>query len=71
MVESFVDRQLFRGTAYKAGGWEALGYSAGFKRVSEDFYQRHHRPKELWVKALDRRAWDWLRAPPLPDHLAR
>jgi len=71
MVESFVDRQLFRGTAYKAGGWEALGYSAGFKRVSEDFYQRHGRPKELWVKALDRRAWDWLRAPQLPAHLAR
>jgi hypothetical protein len=71
MVESFVDRQLFRGTAYKAGGWEALGYSSGFKRVSEDFYQRHDRPKELWVKALDRQAWDWLRAERLPAHLAR
>jgi alkylated DNA nucleotide flippase Atl1 len=71
MVESFVDRQLFRGTAYKAGGWEALGYSAGFKRVSEDFYQRHNRPKELWVKALESRAWDWLRAPQLPAPLAR
>ena len=71
MVESFVDRQLFRGTAYKAGGWEAMGYSSGFKRVSEDFYQRHDRPKELWVKALDRQAWDWLRAERLPAHLAR
>src|SRR5512137_830349 len=71
LVESFVDRQLFRGTAYKAGGWEALGYSSGFKRVSEDFYQRHDRPKQLWVKALDRRAWDWLRAERLPAHLAR
>jgi hypothetical protein len=71
MVESFVDRQLFRGTAYKAGGWEAMGYSSGFKRVSEDFYQRHDRPKELWVKALDRRAWDWLRAARLPAHLTR
>ena len=71
LVESFVDRQLFRGTAYKAGGWEALGYSSGFKRVSEDFYQRHDRPKELWVKALDRRAWDWLRAERLPAPLAR
>jgi hypothetical protein len=71
LVESFVDRQLFRATAYKAGGWQALGYSAGFKRVSEDFYERHDRPKELWVKALDARAWDWLRAAPLPAHLAR
>jgi len=32
MVESFVDRQLFRATAYKASGWQSLGYSAGFKR---------------------------------------
>ena len=29
MVESFVDRQLFRATAYKASGWQALGYSCG------------------------------------------
>lgn len=70
LVESFVDRQLFRATAYKAAGWQALGYSAGFKRVAEDFYQRHDRPKELWVKELHPRAWQWLRAPQLPPHLA-
>jgi hypothetical protein len=70
LVESFVDRQLFRATAYKASGWQALGYSSGFKRVAEDFYQPHDRPKELWVKALDRRAWQWLRAKQLPPHLA-
>ena len=71
MVESFVDRQLFRATAYKASGWQALGYSAGFKRVAEDFYQRHDRPKELWVKELHPLAWQWLRAKQLPPHLAR
>lgn len=70
LVESFVDRQLFRGTAYKASGWQALGYSSGFKRVAEDFYQRHDRPKELWVKELHPRAWQWLRAQQLPPHLA-
>jgi hypothetical protein len=69
MVESFVDRQLFRATAYKASGWQALGYSSGFKRVAEDFYERHDRPKELWVKTLDARAWRWLRAEQLPEHL--
>jgi hypothetical protein len=69
LVESFVDRQLFRATAYKAAGWQALGYSAGFKRVAEDFYQRHDRPKELWVKELHPRAWQWLRAKQLPPHL--
>ena len=71
MVESFVDRQLFRGTAYKASGWQALGYSSGFKRVAEDFYARHDRPKELWVRALEPRAWQWLRARQLPPALAR
>lgn len=70
LVESFVDRQLFRATAYKASGWQALGYSSGSKRVAEDFYQRHNRPKELWVKELDPRAWRWLRAKQLPAHLA-
>lgn len=71
MAESFVDRQLFRATSYKAAGWEVLGYSAGFKRVREDFYERHDRPKELWVKALVPQAWDWLRAEQLPAPLAR
>jgi len=70
MVESFVGPQLFHATAYKAGGWQALGYSAGFKRVAEDFYQRHNRPKELWVRELHPRAWQWLRAGQLPAHLA-
>src|SRR5512132_4242335 len=49
LVESFVDSQLFRGTAYKANGWEALGKTAGFQRVQEDFYVAHERPKQLWV----------------------
>jgi hypothetical protein len=71
MVETFVDRQTYQATAYKASGWQALGYSSGFKRVVEDFYQRHDRPKQLWVKELNRRAWQWLRAKELPAHLAR
>lgn len=71
MVETFVDRQTYQATAYKASGWQPLGYSSGFKRVAQDFYQRHDRPKELWVRELDRRAWQWLRAKQLPAHLAR
>lgn len=70
MVETFVDRESYQGTAYKASGWQPLGYSSGFKRVAQDFYQRHDQPKELWVKDLDRRAWQWLRARQLPPHLA-
>jgi hypothetical protein len=51
-VESFVDSQLFRGTAYKAAGWKLLGQTDGFGRVAEDFYTLHDRPKQLWVKSL-------------------
>ena len=51
-VESFVDSQLFRGTAYQATGWQLLGQTDGFGRVAQDFYTRHDRPKQLWVKSL-------------------
>jgi hypothetical protein len=68
VVESFVDRQLFHGTAYKAAGWTLLGPTAGFGRHAEDFDVRHDRPKQLWVRALDpaapprcgrSRRWNW------------
>lgn len=69
-VESFVDGQLFRGTAYKAAGWTRLDDTNGYARVAEDFYQRHERPKQLWVRALDARACRALRTDPLPESLA-
>jgi hypothetical protein len=56
LAESFVDAQLFRGTAYKAAGWKALGLSAGFKRVAGDFYEAHDRPKQLYVRELVKHA---------------
>lgn len=69
-VESFVDGQLFRGTAYKAAGWTRLDDTSGYARVAEDFYERHERPKQLWVRALDAKAWRGLRAQQLPSALA-
>ena len=65
-VESFVDLQWFRGTSYKATGWKALGCTAGFKRVAEDFYQVHDRPKQLFVRELAKHAARSLRARQLP-----
>jgi hypothetical protein len=70
-VESFVDSQLmFRGTAYKAAGWMLLGPTAGFGRCAEDFYQRHDRPKQLWVRALDPEGTAALKDRSLPARLA-
>ena len=69
-VESFVDAQITRGTAYKASGWTCLGPTAGFGRHAQDFYERHDRPKQLWVRALDPVGTAALQAPTLPAHLA-
>ena len=69
LAESFVDTQLFRGTAYKASGWKAAGQSAGFKRVAQDFYEAHERPKELFMRELVKHAARKLRQRHLPESL--
>lgn len=66
-VESFVDSQLFRGTPYKACNWVLLGKTDGFKRVAQDFYVRHDRPKQLWVKSLNTDAPALLAAEVVPE----
>lgn len=71
LAESFVDGQLFRGTAYKASGWRAVGQSAGFKRVAEDFYEMHDRPKQLYVRELIKHAVRKLRQRRLPEPLQK
>jgi hypothetical protein len=69
-VETFVDPQRFRGTCYKAAGWEVLGPTQGHERNWQDFYTDTKHPKELWVRALSPRALEQLRAPELPPELA-
>ena len=70
VVESFVDTQLFRGTSYKATGWKAIGCTAGFRRVAQDFYEVHERPKQLFVRELIKHANRTLRGRELPGALA-
>jgi predicted transposase YbfD/YdcC len=65
-VESFVDREWFRGAAYQATGWQAVGTTAQFKRVREDFYEAHDRPKQLFVRELAKHAARGLRARQMP-----
>ena len=66
LVETFVDPHLYQGTAYKASGWTRLGPTAGWKRSAEDFYQKHDRPKQIWVRELVAQACRKLCAPALP-----
>ena len=68
--ETFVDPQRFRGTCYRAAGWQRLGPTQGFKRSHQDFYTDTQHPKELWVRALGQGALERLRAPELAPELA-
>ena len=62
-VETFVDPQRFRGTCYKAAGWEVLGPTQGQERNWQDFYTDTRHPKELWVRPLSSSALEQLRSP--------
>ena len=56
LVESFLDLEWFRGTAYKVAGWKPLGTTTGFKRVAQDFCEVRERPKQLFVRELRKQA---------------
>ncbi|TVP78099.1 MAG: ISAs1 family transposase [Puniceicoccaceae bacterium] len=70
VVESFVDEHLgYEGTCYKACGFEAVGPSAGYGRSSRDYYVKHDRPKQLYLRALNGRARKWLSQARMPAAL--
>ena len=70
LAESFVDSRMFRGTCYRASGWQMLGETQGWGRNKEDFYVRHNAPKQLWVQELRKGARELLRARNLPSAYA-
>jgi hypothetical protein len=69
LVESFVDESKYRGTCYRACGFEAVGPSAGYGRSSRDFYLEHGQPKQLYLRPLCNGAPALLRRGRLPAHL--
>jgi hypothetical protein len=69
IAETFVDRQQFLGTCYKASGWTQLGQTQGCQRSRADFYLRHDQPKQLWVRELKPGARTILRGRNLPAAL--
>jgi len=70
VAETFVDPQRFRGTCYKAAGWQQLGPTQGYERDWQDFYTDTKHPKQLWVCALGEGALERVGAPELPAALA-
>lgn len=69
LVESFVDESQYRGTCYRACGFEAVGLSAGYGRNSRDYYLKHDQPKQLYLRTLRREAAAILRRGRLPAEL--
>ena len=70
VVESFVDESRYRGTCYRACGFEAVGLTGGYGRSSRDFYEEHGIPKQLYLRELFPGARDILRRARLPKELA-
>jgi len=70
LVESYVDESRYRGTCYRACGFKALGFTAGYGRSSRDYYEQHGKPKQLYVRELRARAVSILRQGRLPADLA-
>jgi hypothetical protein len=68
-LESFIDPQRFRGTGYRAAGWQPLGPTRGYQRSDQDFYEDTEHPKELWVRALSPRDLRVLRQTHWPETL--
>jgi len=71
LVESFVDESQYRGTCYRACGFEAVGLTKGFARARRDFYQEHGVPRQLYLRELRPGASRLLRQARWPEALAR
>ncbi len=69
VIESFVDSEMFLGTCYKASGWTLMGLTQGYRRSRQDYYEEHHRPKQLWMRELKAGARTVLRGRNLPEGL--
>ncbi len=65
-VETFVD-DGYDGGCYKAANFITLGQTQGYKRVRQDFYLEHNKPKIVLFYCLHKKATELLRAKELPQ----
>jgi hypothetical protein len=65
LAETFVDGSRFRGTCYRAAGWQLLGTTRGFAKCNRRYW-RHDQPKLVLVRPLVANAVSRLVAPFLP-----
>src|SRR5512139_1086325 len=65
LAETFVDGARFRGTCYRAAGWQVLGQTRGFAKRNRHYWQ-HGQSKLVFVRPLVADARSRLIAPFLP-----
>jgi len=70
VVETFVDPEQFCGTVYTANNWVELGLTDGWGRHKRDYYVKHDKPKQLFVRELVPNACRSLQAEHLKPSLA-
>jgi hypothetical protein len=72
LVETFVDAARFRGTCYRAAGWQVLGVTRGFGKHGPG-YVAHGHPKLLLVHPLGPQTRQSLTAPfcPVADFIRK
>ena len=61
LLETFVDRERFRGTCYRAANWTYLGSTKGRGRMDRDRSRVGAQPKDVFVFPLARNARSLLR----------
>lgn len=66
LAETFVDSGRFRGTCYRAAGWQVLGETRGFGKRNRGYW-RHGQKKMVLVRPLVPQARARLGAPFLPS----
>jgi hypothetical protein len=53
LLETFVEKERFQGTCYKAAGWICVGETKG--RGKLDVHKEYKLPvKTIWLKSLDK-----------------
>jgi len=62
LAETFVDGARFRGTCYRAAGWQLLGQTRGFAKRNRRYWH-HGQPKLVFVLPLGKDAMARLLAP--------
>ena len=80
LAETFVDPSKFKGSCYRACGWQSVGLTKGFSRIRNPnsgvtTWKKNHNPKEILMKCIVQDAREQLSADQIPDkgelHLPR